>query len=163
MLRKVSKAAGAPPEAQRETPPSPILAGQTWARRKQQGRQPNREMPWVDRDYVSAAPTDSAAHASFPPRAPTVLPEFLRQGDEALGFKSQGLLSTMRYLDFSDVEVPAGQPGLTGQDDLGSLIDDTKEIDWVSCNSYCVIRTPSSILDLVLMTSFHRTWSIRIC
>lgn len=121
MLRKVSKVAL--PALQRNAPPlSPILAGQSFTRPPR--HRPNHEMPWIRHDYVSAPAT------AFAPRVPAVLPEFLRQESETLGFKNQGLLSTMRYLDFSDVAPEA--PDFNGQDDLGSLIDSTNEIDWVS-------------------------------
>lgn len=85
---------------------------------------PNREMQWIDRDFVSAAPTPTAATAFTPPEVPFAMPGFLRQ-------HNRGLLSTMRYLDFSDTMVSEA-PDCAVQDDLGSLIDNANEIDWVS-------------------------------
>lgn len=161
MLRKVSKAAAAaPPEGQREEahPPPPILAEQSRAscqkqqQQQQQRHQVNREMPWVDHDYVSSVPAPSAAAAAaaaLTPRFSAVLPEFLRQEGETLPFKHKGLLSTMRYLDFSDVRAPeAAAPDFTGPDDLGSLIDNTNDIDWVSWLSVYF----STSMDYGLMT-----------
>jgi hypothetical protein len=136
MLGRVSKAT---PANRSNTRPLP-LAGQSFAAPKR--HQPNRELPFVDHAYVSSpAP-------AFPPRVPTVLPKFFRQENETLGFDNQGLLSTMRYLDFSDVAPEA--PDFTGQDDLGSLIDSTSEIDWV--------RVPScQCVNFSFNNGFHPT------
>jgi hypothetical protein len=98
-------------------------------------------MPWIGHDFVSppgdrhAAAAAAAAAAASTSRIPDSLPEFLRQGSsDALGPRIQGLLSTMRYLDFSDLEVAEPPTNLAGgQDDLSSLLDNTDEIDWVSC------------------------------
>lgn len=145
MLRKVSK-----PDAanQRDAPLSPAMASQSSARVRP--HQPNREMPWVDHDY------ESAPAAPFTPRVPAVLREFLRQENETLGFKNQGLLSTMKYLDFSDVTTETLD--FFGEDDMGKLFDSPNEIDWVS-------PTSASVLVQIFWANFSftiRTWLIPI-
>lgn len=129
MLRKVSNTAAA---GEGDAPPSPILAGQRSVHPRR--RQANRELPFLDHDYVSRPDPDPALARDIgnlsAPRVPAVLPQFLSLANEPLGGKHGGILSTMRYLDFSDVAL---EPlDLTGQDDLGSIIDRSNDIDWVS-------------------------------
>ena len=136
MLRKVSQTAAADQE---DTAP-PATAPRKTLALPQQRRHRNREMPYLDHDYVSPpAPTSATAkdHA-FAPGLPAILPDFLRQESERMPFRNVGLLSTMRFLDYS--EAAAEPSDFAARDDLGSLIDNTNDIDWVS---YCSVATPN--------------------
>ncbi|KAB5577559.1 fungal-specific transcription factor domain-containing protein [Coniochaeta sp. 2T2.1] len=150
MLRKVSKTAPLPVVQPQETPSSPILAGQSFVprfKRRQQQQQRNVEMPWVDHNYVSPPAAD------YTPRVPDVRAEFLRPTGDTLAFKNQGLLSTMRYLDFSDVaperEGNEFELELASPDDLASLIDTSQEIDWNMVDSYLLDRDKDLNFDMV--------------
>lgn len=164
MLRKVSKARAAAPETQREAaPPSPAPTGQEGRARRETRKRPlpNREMLWINRDFVSDPKPPAAAPA------PATVPDPFRQEKSTPGYENRGLLSTIRYLDFSDVNA-SGPPDSAAPDDLGSLIDNANEIDWVSKPGFFPVvfqNVDSTLVYRLVLTAFLRcrTWSIRIC
>lgn len=122
MLRKVSRTTS------RKVPSDSRKAGKPAGSGLRQPSQPTKDQgpDLVPPQQQGSEGTGTISDGLFRPRVPTVLPEFLRRGDEALGFQNRGLLSNVGCLDFSDEGAESVDFG-----NLDSLIDSI-DIDWVS-------------------------------